>query len=300
MSLVKPYPDQIPPDPSHRRTLVFNSPADEQTQRADVYSPASSDDEPLPLVLSPHAAGWTAEENYHGGMAGLKIGYHRGWYGLSEKYRVLIVIPHGHHRREPLLSLASPEQTADLIYLIDLLEDNGYRVDRRRVYACGISMGGQEALVAAGRHPGHLAAVVAFNPVVDLAAWQEDMARSTVDEIRQKGSARFIASEVGGLPAEIPEAYAERSPVSYVDGLAQVPTMLYWTDKDLIVPRQVTHHSYRLYQMIKERSVTNPVAEYNHTFSHRLTDFSEEECWQLHEWCDYELALRWLLIHEKQ
>ena len=47
------------------------------------------------------------------------------------------------------------------------------------------------------------------------------------------------------------------------------------------------------------RSPTSPIAEYNHTLSHGVTEFSQEVCWQLHEWSDYELGLRWLLIHER-
>ena len=196
------------------------------------------------------------------------------------------------------MSLAAPEHIADIIYLVDLIVDSGYPVDRQRVYACGLSMGGQEALVVAGQHPKVFAAVVAFNPCVDLSVLQRDMLE--VDQIRGSDAAQRIANEVGGLPDDVPDAYAERSPLSYVDGLARAPTMLFWSDRDLIVPRQSTHHAYRLYQMVKKLSVTAPICEYNHTFSHGVTDFTQDVCWQLHEWSDYELALRWLLIHERR
>jgi acetyl esterase/lipase len=295
--LFRPYPDQVPPDPARRRTLGFSSPADGRPQQVDVYSPANPGDESLPLVVALHGAGWTASQDYHWGLPGLKVGYHRGWYGLADRYRVIIAMPHGHHRREETMSFASPEQIADIVQLPALLESHHYPVDRRQVYASGLSMGGQEVLVAGGRYPEHFAAVVAFNPVADLAALQQDMVE--VDAIRGSDAAARIAHEVGGEPDDVHEAYAERSPLSYLDGLTRLPALLLWSDKDFIVPHQLTRQTYRLYQQVKARSPTSPIAEYNHTLSHGVTEFSQEVCWQLHEWSDYELGLRWLLIHER-
>jgi len=290
---------QLPPDGSRKTILSFRSPSDGSEQRVHVYTPSCATHGPLPLILAPHPITWTADQDYHGGLEGLKRGYHAGWYGLAEQCCVIIAMPHGHHRRVDLCSLAGPEQIDDMVYLIDYLTDKGHNVDRARVYTCGLSMGGQEALVAAGRHPERFAAVFAFNPIVDLAAWQQDLAITSVQEIREFRTAQKIADEVGGLPAEMPEAYAERSPINYADRLARVPTFLFWTAHDLVVPHQLERHSYCLYRAIKTHSTTAPVAEYEHTTSHGLATFDENTCWQLHEWCDYELALRWLLTHRR-
>lgn len=301
MALVQRRPDPLPPDRSRRQTITFPSPADGSTRRMDVYSPAESADDPLPVVVAPHPITWTAAQDYHGGLPGLQRGYHWGWWGLADRYRVIIAMPHGHHRRVELCSLASPEQIEDLAGVVSVLRAHGYAPDERKVYACGLSMGGQEALVAAGRYPEAFTAVVAFNPIVDLAAWQQDLARSPVPEIREYGTARKIVEEVGGLPEEVPHAYAERSVTPLVEGLSRVPALLFWSDLDLIVPRQATHHAYAVYQAAKKRSVTVPIAEYEHTASHgySLTEASMTVRWQLHEWCDYELALQWLLRHQK-
>ena len=299
MSILPPHPETIPPDPSRFEEVTFISPADGSPRTALLYSPASVHGSPLPLVLAPHPITWTAAQEYHGGWDGMrKWGYHRGWYGLAEEYSVVIALPHGHHRREENCSLGAPEQITDMIHLIDVLKDRGYAIDTRRVYVCGKSMGGQEALVLAGKYADRVAACAAFNPIVNLAAWQEDLARSHVPEIREFQTDLLVAREVGGLPAEEPELYAERSPDAYLDGLTQAPTLIFWSDEDLIVPRQTTHHSYRLYQMIKARSPASPIAEYNHTRAHGLMTLDDEIRWQLHEWCDYELALKWLLLHQ--
>jgi pimeloyl-ACP methyl ester carboxylesterase len=299
MALIEHWPEHLAPDPCRKDTLTFRSAADGKEQIADIYSPASEISAPLPLLLAPHPITWTAEQDYHGGYEGFTREYHRGYYALADRYSVIIAMPHGHHRREETCSLASPEQISDLVQIIDDLESFGYRVNKQQVYICGLSMGAQEALVAAGRFPDRFTAVCVFNPIVDLAAWQEDLANMDLPEVKEFDTARRIANEVGGLPSEAPGAYAERSPLNYLDGLVRVPTLIFWSDQDLIVPRQITHHGYFLYQKLKAKDVSCPVSEYNHTLSHGVTMFDQRTRFQLHEWADYELALRWLLIHRK-
>lgn len=299
MPLVEERPVSLPPDSSRLRTIEWTSPADGCPVKVDVYSPSTESDEPRPLLLAPHAITWTAAEDYHGGLQGLMRKYHPGYYGLPEKHAVIIAMPHGHHHREALCSLAGPEQITDMAHLAVALEDHGYAVDPRRVYTCGLSMGGQEALVLAGKHPDDIAGVVAFNPIVDLAAWHEELATSAVPEIREYDTARRIANEVGGLPSQVPEAYTERGALRHAEGLSRVPTLVLWTEQDLIVPRQVTHHALALYRRVKDLNVNSPMAEYNHTTIHGPLTFDQTTRWQLHEWCDYDLALHWLLRHRK-
>lgn len=274
--------------------------ADGSDQKADIYSPSGRTGEPLPILLAPHPITWTAQQDYHGGYEGFTRKYHKGYYALADRYEVIIAMPHGHHRREETCSLASTEQISDMVQLIEDLESFGYRVDKKRVYACGLSMGAQEALVCAGKYPDRITAVCAFNPIVDLAKWQEDLAKLDLPEVKEFDTVKRIANEVGGFPPEYAQAYQERSATSYLDGLARVPTLIFWSDLDLIVPNQITHHGYYLYSKLKENNVLSPVAEYNHTRIHGVTEFDQRARWQLHEWADYELALNWLLIHRKQ
>jgi pimeloyl-ACP methyl ester carboxylesterase len=299
MALVVPRPEPLPTDPSRQETIERISPADGCRVKFDLYAPDAPPAGPLPLLLAPHPITWTAAQDYHGGLAGLMRKYHPGYYGLADRYGVVIAMPHGHQHHEDLCSLAGPEQMADMISLIDALADHGYQVDRRRVYTCGMSMGGQEALVLAGRYPDRLAACVAFNPIVDLAAWHEELATSPVPEIREFGTAARIAREVGGTPAEAPQAYAERGALHYAEALARVPTLVFWSHADVVIPRQVTHHTYRLYQRVKAVNLNSPFGEYNHTAIHGPLELDLTTRWQLHEWCDYDLALRWLLSHQR-
>ena len=299
MALVEQRPTVLPEDKSQHVHLSLISPVDGTLQQVELYTPACISGKPLPLVLAPHAITWTPDQEYEGGLEGLKRGYHRGWYGLPDKYEVLIAIPHGHHYREAGCSCAGAAQIIDMAYLIDYLPNNGFPIDEHRVYACGLSMGGHEALVLAGRYPNKIAGAAAFNPIVDLGAWQYDLVYSSSEEIRSYGTGMRIANEVGGLPEEAPALYAERNAMTYEEQLVQIPIMLYWSERDLVVPRQVTHHAYALYQKVKALGATNPISEFNHTRSHGAIGDNDQTNWQLHEWCDYELALQWLLIHQK-
>ena len=51
-------------------------------------------------------------------------------------------------------------------------------------------MGGLESLLLAGSLPGPVCGRVRFNPVVDSAAWQEDLSRTAQPELRAEGSDR--------------------------------------------------------------------------------------------------------------
>lgn len=298
MSLIEKQPTNLPHDPSRKETIEFISPSDGCKIKFDIYSPSDRITTPLPLILAPHPITWTAAEDYHGGLSGLMRKYHRGYYGLAEKYQVIIAMPHGHHHNEELCSVAGPEQIDDMNALIDKLADFDYLVNSRWVFACGLSMGGHEALVLAGKYPDRITAVVAFNPIVDLAVWHDDLANSAIPEIREFGTADRIANEVGGKPSEASDAYTRRNALTYAEGLSKVPTLLFWSDMDIVVPKQVSHHTYALYKRVKEININSPIAEYNHTQIHGPLQLDQITRWQLHEWCDYDLALKWLLSHQ--
>lgn len=289
-------------DRSHHATIIFRSPYDETEQRADVHAPRMQSMEPVPLVLAPHPIGWTAAQDYFGGIEGLKRGAHPGWRTLADRHGVVIAQPHGHGRIDPLASCAFAGQITDMAFLIDELPRQGFAVDPRRVYVSGLSMGGLEAVVLLGRYPDRLAGGFVFNAVLDLATWYDDLRRSPIGDIQAYRTWERIAAEVGGTPEEIPDAYDARSAFAVTEALTRTPLMLYWTQYDSVVPRQATHHSLHLYRTIKSLAFASPVAEYEHTLSHGVVPDPEdwEAGWRLHEYADYDLALTWLLRHQKR
>jgi pimeloyl-ACP methyl ester carboxylesterase len=247
-------------------------------------------------VFAPHPFGWTIEHDYHGGCPGLKAQGHGGWRGVSTATGALVLQPEGHHRAVPGCSMGNEGVVRDVPAWLAAV-DGIVPVDRTRIYACGLSMGGLESLLLAGRHPGLFAAVFVFNPVVDVAAWQEDLERTGNAELRAEGSDQLIAREVGGGRIEMPDAYAHRSAFSVLDGLRGTPVSIWWSHLDLVVPRQAERHGKRLYDELKRLDPDGPVSEYNHTARYVLDDPpTDDQRWAIHETSDYRFAISWLLL----
>ena len=108
------------------------------------------------------------------------------------------------------------------------------RIEPKGIYAFGTSMGGQEALLLAARHPRLLAGVAAFDPVTDMARRYSDFARLSCNRgcLRKWGDPigfglrRLAREEIGGTPRSAPRAYARRSPIRYTRGLGSAAPAL--------------------------------------------------------------------------
>lgn len=284
-----------------RRVITYRG-WDGGARTAIVDMPPRALTEPAPVILAPHPANWTAAENFHGGAAHTVI-QHQGWLGVAERHGVVVVAPETVGRATPLTSLGYEGALADSIAALDAVQELGVRIDPERIYACGVSMGGQETLLLLARNPDMFAAGVAFNPVVDLTAWYDDFCASPYYADMAGENPRLDAlfrTEIGGSPADVPDAYRARSPLEFADRLTGIPLLLYWSHLDDIVPNQATGQTVRLYRAIKAADPLAPVAEFNHTWSHgyRLFDFRER--WALHEYNDYDMAAAWLLTHRRR
>jgi pimeloyl-ACP methyl ester carboxylesterase len=280
-----------------RRPLEIRSPFDGSVQRAMLSLPTRPPGDPLPLVVAPHPFGWSVEEDYHGGCIGLKAPEHRGWRGVPTRANVAVLQPDGHHRAIERCSMGYEGVWRDVPAWIAAVEAVA-PVDRTRIYASGLSMGGQESLLMAAHHPDVFAAAFVFNPVVDAAAWQEDLERTSNADLRAEGSDRLIVAEVGGSPAAVPDEYERRSVFGVLEGLRSLPISIWWSHLDLVVPRQVERHGMRLYDELKRLDPNGPVSEYNHTARSDLPpDPSDDQRWAIHETADYGFAVSWLLLH---
>ena len=239
-------------------------------RRAYVLLPAwygPNDHPPIPLVISPHGRGVDPRSNI------------RLWGGLPALGTFGVVNPEGQGRRLELFSWGYPGQIEDLARMPQILERAlpWLRLDRRKIYAVGGSMGGQEVLLLAARHPGLLAGAAAFDAATDLAARYYAFARLRCGSLclrrwdaplgeRLQALARF---EMGGSPRQNPFAYAIRSPLTFARALgrSEVPLQLWWSIADQVVVDQ-RDESGRLYREITRWSPRAPVVEFVGRWQH--------------------------------
>src|SRR5215204_5491405 len=216
---------------------------------------------PLPLVISPHGRGVRAVTNA------------RSWGGLPARGRFAVICPAGMGRRLPLHSWGFPGQISDLARMPDILHASvpWLRIDRRRIYAVGGSMGGQETLLLLGQHPQLLAGAVAFDSVTNFYRRYSDFARSPNGR-RAQALAR---EEVGGTPRTNSRGYVLRSPTHWLAAVARsgVPLQLWWSDADKIVIDQA-HQSGVFYRELRRRRPRGRVEAVTGSWSHSFRTYA--------------------------
>jgi pimeloyl-ACP methyl ester carboxylesterase len=210
-------------------------------------------DPPVPLVISPHGRDATAADN---------VGIWRSFPGTGS---FAVVNPEGQGRRLTLASWGAPSQIRDLTRMPTIVTQAlpWLRIDRRRIYAIGDSMGGQEALLLAARAPRLLAGVAAFDPIADLSLRYYALARLG------KAEQQALVREVGGTPSARPNAYAVRSPLHWVARLAEsgLPIELWWSKRDRQI-RSSGLQAGRLFWRILARNPHARVAAFVGRWSH--------------------------------
>jgi pimeloyl-ACP methyl ester carboxylesterase len=233
-------------------------------------------DPAFPLVISPHGRQARAQAN-----SAL-------WGNLPARGGFAVVNPDGQGRVLGNESWGYAGQIADLARMPVVLERAlpWLRLDHKRVYAVGGSMGGQEALLLLGRYPRLLAGVAAFDAPTDLAERYHDLQLLRHGVYLQ----RLMLREVGATPASAPRLYAARSPLRFAAQIAssRVPVELWWSRRDQVVVDQAGQ-SGRLYWLVKRLNPQAPIERIVGNWSHTAEMSSQR---------DLPRALRWLGLLE--
>ncbi len=118
--------------------------------------------------------------------------------------------------------------------------------DPARTVLAGASWGGYLALLGLGLQPERWALGIAAVPVADYVAAYED----EMEPLKAFDRALF-----GGSPAEVPERYLERSPITYVERV-RAPVLILAGENDPRCPiRQIEHYVARLRELGKPHEV---------------------------------------------
>jgi pimeloyl-ACP methyl ester carboxylesterase len=221
----------------------------------------------IPLVISPHGRAVDGKINT------------RRWGNLPTVGNFAVVNPDGYGRRLPLHSWGYSGQIGDLARMADIVEArlSWVRIDRRRLFAVGGSMGAQETLLLAGRYPHLLAGAVAVDGPADFALQYRNFPRLQCDQAclargwGQIGPAkqRLARKEIGGTPRTAPGKFAERSPITYARAIADscVPVQIWWTRTDKIV-LDPARQSGRMFKALERLNPSAPVDEYVGDWDH--------------------------------
>ena len=190
--------------------IEIKSSRDGQPQKALWWSPKKSGDTPVPLLVMLHTwSGNYLQKNWK--EAGLKECEARGWAMIHPDFR-------GPNRR--------PEACGSELAVQDVLDAVAWArkhtgVDPRRIYLVGTSGGGHMSLLMAGRAPGLWAAVSAWVPISDIAAWHNQTSAAG-----RKNYADNCEKACGGKPGDSPAVdrqYRLRSPLTYLHRIAGLP-----------------------------------------------------------------------------
>jgi poly(3-hydroxybutyrate) depolymerase len=210
---------------------------------------------PIPLVISPHGRGVGARTNV------------RRWGVLPARGDFAVVNPEGQGRALTLFSWGDPGEIDDLARMPDIVEQAlpWLRIDRRRVYAFGGSMGGQETLLLVARFPHLLAGAAAFDAPTNMAARYRAFEFQPLGTMLQTLARR----EIGGTPWSDPRGYALRSPLDWAKRIAfaGVPLQIWWSTRDRTVTDQ-RDESGLLYRTIKRLNPQAHVSEFVGRWAH--------------------------------
>jgi poly(3-hydroxybutyrate) depolymerase len=222
------------------------------------YGPGH-DNPPLPLVISPHGRGGNGRTN-------AKL-----WGDLPAVGGFAVVNPDGMGRRLEHFSYGYPGQIDDLAKMPDFVTSAlpWLQIDRRRIYALGSSMGGQETLLLVARHPRLLAGAAAMDSVTDMTRRYLQLPTLPCPHscLQRWGRPYGVVlqstmrREVGGTPEQNPRAYAARSPLSLAPAIAGSATRLqiWWSSEDHIVSDQ-KHQSAALLETLHRLNPCAPVS----------------------------------------
>lgn len=197
---VLPNPDESPPGGTGLSDFWFEDPAG---QRIHAFLATPTGEAPFPIVMSVHGGPeWHERDRFDPEtQAFIDAGYaialvnYRGSTGYGIAFR------------ESLIGNPGLPESEDVNACLDALIAEGI-ADPERVYWSGWSWGGCLACLNAGLHPDRWRAIFAGIPAGDFVAahWASSPALQAWD-----------VAMYGGSPNEVPDAYRERDPMSYVD-----------------------------------------------------------------------------------
>jgi len=178
------------------------------------WTPEKAKSEAVPLIVGLHtwSYGYTSKGNY---ASALQYAREHGWAMVGPHFR-------GPNQTPP--ACGGDAAVQDIVDAVNYAKAHT-NIDDKRVYIIGGSGGGHMTLLMAGRHPEIWAGCVAFCPITDLARWHVDSMLNHPG--RSKRYAKMMEGACGGTPAQKPDEYRHRSPLTWIGNAAKAEVPIY-------------------------------------------------------------------------
>lgn len=213
--------------------IIIPSSVDGSPEPALWFHPGGPD--PVPLLVGLHTWSYDRFNQVEGMLPRCR---EHGWALLLPEFRG----PNLSSNPRAGEAAGSPVAVSDIYDAVELVSRrSAVREDAR--FLLGGSGGGQMALLTAAARPKFWRGVSAWVPITDLAAWH----------LENPEYAGHVAACCGGAPddsEELSARYRERSPLHYLEELAQVNLSVHHGRHDDVVSYR---HSWKLAQALEAR-----------------------------------------------
>ncbi len=201
------------------RDIVYSAPDWPQALRADLYLPLKRG--PLPVVLTVHGGGWANRSRADMASICRQLA-ERGYAVFNLDYRFAP-------------EYLYPAQINDLQQALGWVTDNAdrYQLDVDRINAWGYSSGAHLAALLGGiesEHPNN-------NVAKPLPRLRAIVAGGIPADLRVYDNSPIVKAFMGGVPTDMPERYADASPLYHVSS-DDPAVFLYHGKLDSLVSRE--------------------------------------------------------------
>ena len=185
------------------RLVKVRSTLDGTDQPCYFWAPEKAKDEAVPLIVGLHT--WSLD--YH------QLDHYKTVFNYAAKSGWAFVGPNFRGPNCTPMGCGSDYAVQDIVDAVNYAKAK-VKIDASRVYIIGGSGGGHMTLLMLGRHPEEFAGGAAVCPITDIARWHDDSLEEHPG--RGKNYARNLVAACGGTPAEKPEEYRHRSPLTWL------------------------------------------------------------------------------------
>ncbi len=166
---------------------------------------------------------------------------------LATRGYVVVAIDYRHAPQYQFPAQLEDVQTA-LAFVRDHADD--YEIDRSAIALLGWSAGAHLAMLAGFQPNANIRSIIDYYGPIDLAAGYSDPPKPDPIDVKQ-----VLSTFIGGTPSELPAAYAQASPITYVKAAISSsetaplpPVLLIYGGRDHIVEARFGR---KLYELLK-------------------------------------------------